>query len=246
MLEDALRYPVGSDDRVSTLLIGGVLLAVPMFASLLTVVFGPLGLVAVLVTLPLSLVVEGYLLRVLRSAASHEVAAPSFTDWGGLFVDGAKLFAVNLAYGLVVAVPAVVVGVVAGVGLGAVSTGGDGTPNLAAIGTVTLLLAGVVVVLSFAVAYVLPAAMTNFAVRGRLGAAFDLSTIRQVIFTSDYLVGVLLGFVLGAVLGGVASLLSAVLVGIPLLFYAQVVSYYCFGRGFAEARASMAPGTERV
>lgn len=227
MLEDALRYPLESDDRVSTLLIGGVLVV-------LSVLILP------------AFVVQGYLVRVLRSAATGETEAPSFTDWGSLFVDGAKLFVVNLVYGLVVIVPMAVLGLVAGFGFAGVANGNGGSAGVAALGTVTLLLVGLVVLLSLLLAYVLPAAITNFAVQDRLGAAFDFGTIRQVVFTSDYFVGVLLGLVLTTVIGGVASAFSLVLIGIPFLFYAQVVGYYCFGRGFAEGRASMAPGMERV
>lgn len=246
MLEEALRYPLENEDRLSTLLIGGVLLAVPVLASLLSVVLLPLALVAVLLTLPFALVGQGYLLRVLRSAATGEAAAPSFTDWGRLFVDGLKLLVVSLVYGLAAVVPTAVLGVAAGVGLGAVSNGTGAEPNVAALGTVTLLLVAVTAVLALALSYVLPAALTNVALRDGLGAAFDFGTIRQVALSSDYLVGVLLGYVVGGVLGSVAGALSLLLVGVPLLFYAQVVTYYCFGRGFAEARESMSVESERV
>lgn len=248
MLGDALRYPLASEDRVSTLVIGGVLLAVPLLAALLPVLLGPLGLVAVVVTLPVSVVVQGYLVRVLRSAATGEPAAPSFTDWGTLFVDGLKLLAVSLVYSLVVLVPTIAL-VVVGVGTFTVSGGTEGatppTPN-AALSAGVLLAFLAVTLLSVALSYVLPAALTNFALRDSLGAAFDLGTIRQVAFTSDYLVGVLLGYVVGGVLATLALGFSVVLVGIPALFYAQVVTYYCFGRGFADARASMGVANERV
>ena len=97
MLEDALRYPLNSEDRVATLIIGGLLL---VFSFLLIPAF----------------ILQGYLLRVLGSAAAGDEAAPSFTDWGGLLVDGLKLLVVSLVYGLVIAIPFIIASVVIGLG----------------------------------------------------------------------------------------------------------------------------------
>lgn len=214
MLDDALGYPLRTDDRVATLLVGGALILASVFV------------------LP-AFVLQGYLLRVLRSAATGERAAPSFTDWGELFVDGLKLVVVQAAYGLVISIP-VVAAVVSLIFGGA--TGSDA--GIAAFGAVSLLLLLFATLLSIAVAYVLPAAMTNFALVGELGAAFDVEALREAALSGRYLVGVLFGVVLASVINSVASPFALILVGIPALFYGQVVAYYCFGRGFAEATGS--------
>ncbi|QLG62575.1 DUF4013 domain-containing protein [Halorarum salinum] len=221
MLGDALRYPIESDDRVATLVIGGLLL-----------VLGVLVLPA--------FVVQGYLVRVLDSSARGESEAPSFTDWGGLFVDGLKLTVVGLVVGIVIAVPFVLVTALLTGGLVAV---GDSGGNVAALGVVVALVYVLLSVLALVVAYFLPAMFTNFAVEGRLGAAFDLSTVTSVALTTDYLVAVLLAVVLGSVVNAVAAPFAVLLVGIPLLFYGQVVTYYLFGRAYAEGRrAAGLPG----
>ncbi|QZX99433.1 DUF4013 domain-containing protein [Halobaculum rubrum] len=211
MLEDALGYPLRTDDRVATLIVGGALIVASVFV------------------LP-AFVLQGYLVRVLRSAATGERAAPSFIDWGELFVDGLKLVVVQAAYSLVISVPtvgAVVLFVVGG------ATGSEA--GVAAFGTVSLLLLLVATLLSILVAYVLPAAMTNFALAGELSAAFDVEAVREAALSGRYLVGVLFGVVLGGVISAVVSPVALILIGIPALFYGQVVAYYCFGRGFAEA-----------
>ncbi|MFC7136914.1 DUF4013 domain-containing protein [Halobaculum litoreum] len=210
MLEDALRYPLNNDDRLATLVIGGLLLA---FSFLIVPVF----------------VLQGYLVRVLRSAAEGEEAA-LLHGLGALIVDGLKLIVVGLVYGFAIAVPFVVATFVVGIG-GA--TGSEA--GLAAFGIVGVLLFLVATVVAILVTYLLPAALTNFALEGRIGAAFDVSAITEATLSSKYLIGVLLGVVLNAVIGTVAGPLVFLLVGIPLLFYGQVVSYYCFARGFAEA-----------
>ena len=123
---------------------------------------------------------------------------------------------------------------------GSALVGGDA--GAATFGVAGFLVLGLFVLASLVVSYLVPAALTNMAVEGRLGAAFDLSTVRTAVFSADYLVGVLLGVVLAGVIGSIASPLMVLLVGIPLLFYGQVVSYYCFGRGFAEATGAGRPG----
>lgn len=211
MLGDALSFPRRSDDWLPTLLIGGVLsvlgfLIVPLF------------------------IVQGYLVRVLQAAVRGDDEAPSFTDWGDLIVDGVKLVLVNLIYGLIILVPVVVLSVITGV------AAGGGGAGRAVAGIVGIVGAIVVFGLALVVAYVVPAAAANFAVEDRLGAAFDFSTVFGVAFSGDYALAWLLGLVVALVGGLVGSLLSFLVVGVFVLFYVQVSTFYLFGRGFAEAR----------
>jgi hypothetical protein len=216
MLGDALSYPRNSSDWIPTILIGGVL-------SILGVLVVP------------AFIVQGYMLRVLRSAAKREDSAPSFTDWGGLIVDGIKLFVVNVAYALVVVVPMILLSVVLGFGSALSSAGGE--PSAAAgllTGALGVLFVLVVTALGLAVGYFVPAAYANFAVEENLGAAFDVSTIFAAATTSEYFVAWVLAVLIGIVGGLLGSALSIVVVGIFVLFYVQVVTYYLWGRGFAE------------
>ncbi|MDS0294829.1 DUF4013 domain-containing protein [Halogeometricum luteum] len=212
MLGDALSYLKNSDDWIPTVIIGGVLTLLSIFV------------------LPV-VIVQGYLVRVLESAAKGERAAPSFTDWGGLVVDGLKLLVVNLAYALVVVVPffglAVVLGVVGSL------TSPSGDPS-AAVGATFLLGSLVLALFGLVVGYFAPAGFANFAVEGSLGAAFDISTIASAATTGEYFKAWVLAALVGLVLGAIGSLLSPVLVGFLVLFYVQVAMYYLYGRGFAE------------
>lgn len=222
MLLDALSFSRRGDDWLSTIIVGGVL-------TLLAVLVFP------------AIILQGYLVRVLDHAARRERTPPSFTQWGALFVDGLKLFVVNLVYGLFVIVP---VGVVVGALLVVVpgdpvpTEPGTAPPPDPPIGSETGLLVFVALVvvaglLTLLVAYLLPAALANFAIEGRLRAAFDLRTLFAGAFTSDYAVAWLLAVVVGLVGTLVGSALTAVVVGVFVLFYVQVVVYYLLGRGFA-------------
>jgi hypothetical protein len=227
MLSDALSFPRRSDDWLPTLLIGGIL-----------TFLGPLVLPA--------LVVQGYLVRVLGRAAADERTPPSFTDWGRLLVDGLKLLVVNLVYGVVVFLPLAVVFAalvvivptgpsVAEPGMGpgmAPPSGGTATGLVVFLALLLVALLAVLVV-----GYVLPAALANFAIEGRLGAAFHLRTILRGAFTREYAVAWLLALLVGVVGGLVGSALTAVVVGIFVLFYVQVSFYYLIGRGFASGLA---------
>ena len=221
MLSDALSFPRRGDDWLSTLLVGGVL-------TLLSVLVLP------------AFVLQGYLVRVLDHAARRERTPPSFTQWGALFVDGLKLTVANVVYGLVVLVPlTIVLGallIIVPSGPTPVDPGTTPVPPSAGSGEGLLVffaLVALVVLLAIAVSYLLPAALANFAIEGRLRAAFDVRTVIAGAFTSDYAVAWLLAVVVGLVGGIVGTALSAVVVGLFVLFYVQVVSYYLFGLGFA-------------
>ena len=213
MIGDALDFVRDSDDWLPTTFIGGLL-------SVFSVLIVP------------GLIVQGYLIRVMRDAVDGESEAPSFTRWGELLVDGLKVLVIGLAYSLVVIVPTVLFSFVIGAGAG---IGGDSGGVRLFTGLASILFFLVVVVLSLLIAYVIPAAMANFAVEGRLGAAFDFGTIRSVIFTGDYAVAWLVGMVVNVAGGIVGGALTLLVVGVFVVFLSQVLTFYIWGRGFAEA-----------
>jgi hypothetical protein len=225
MLSDALSFPRRGDDWLPTLIVGGILTA--------------LGFLV----LP-AIIVQGYLVRVLHAAARDDRNPPSFTQWGGLFVDGLKLFVVNLVYGLLAVVPVTVVfaslvvivptgPVTDGPGMPPVEPGMAPQPRLTAGIVVFLALLLVAVGAVLVVGYVLPAALANFAIEGRMRAAFHLRTVLRGAFTREYAVAWLIAVVVGVVGGLVGSALTVVVVGVFVLFYVQVSLYYLVGRGFA-------------
>jgi len=219
MLSEAFEFPKAGDDWLPTILIGGVL-------SILSALVLP------------AFVLQGYLVRALRDGAAGERAAPSFTQWGELLVDGLKLFVVNIVYSIVVVIPMFIGLSVVG-GLGVVA--GESNAGALFTGLVGLVILLLFVVLGLLLAYVVPAAMANFAIEGRIGAAFAFGTIREGAFTSEYATAWVLSIVVSIVGGIVGGALSLILVGIFVLFYVQVMTYFLWGRGFAaglDARSS--------
>ncbi|RDI72924.1 DUF4013 domain-containing protein [Halopelagius longus] len=221
MLRHALSYPLNSDDRIPTILIGGVLTVLSFVIPILP-----------------QAILQGYGVRVLRSSAKDESAAPSFIDWVTLIVDGIKLLLINLAYTFVFLVPIVVA--LFAFGLGEQLLSGGPTPSAVGSAVDSALAAAFVlfiVVLSVAVAYIVPAAYANFAIEGSMGSAFDFSTIKEATTTSEYFTAWVLAAVIGLLLGALGIVLSVVLVGVLVLFYVQVVAFYLVGRGFSKGLA---------
>jgi len=221
MLFEALAFPRAGDDWLETLLVGGVL-------SLLGVLVVP------------AIVVNGYLVRVLRAGVEGDETLPRFTDWVDLFVDGLLVLLVELVYvGVTTFVLAglVFVGVALGWVTAAVGVRGP-VRTLGAIYGSALLLVGLFGFLL--AAYLLPAALANFARTDDVVAAFHLGTVARAAFTADYLVAVVLAIAVSVVLGVVGGLLLLVLVGVFVLFALQVVVYHLFGQGFARGLASRA------
>src|SRR6056297_1817860 len=107
MFQEALNYPRNSNSAVKNVAIGGILL----FLSFL---FVP------------TFFVLGYVVRSLRGVLDGIEEPPEFDEWGELFVDGLKAFAIGLVYSLVPAVIAIVAVVTSGATLGLTGPGRSG------------------------------------------------------------------------------------------------------------------------
>lgn len=202
MLGDALSYPSNGDDWLKTILIGVGL----MITSFLIIP---------------AFILNGYLIRVLRSAARGEDTPPSFGEWAELLVDGLKMIGISIAYLLIPYMILIIA-------MFAARSGGE----------LVLLFAGLLLIVA---GYTLPVAMTNFALTGKVDAAFEIGRIVDAAFTTQYFLSVVFALVVGLVLGAIAGLLSLLLIGLPLLFYVLVATYYLYGRGCG---SMLQPGPE--
>lgn len=233
MLSEAIEYPTQDDDWVTTVLIGGGINIVAAFVAffgvflfvipLLGLVLGPLALlVAMLIPLP----VAGYLVSVSRAVLGGEDQPPQFEDWGELFVDGAKVIVLVLVY----SIPWVLIGVFWLIGFaigGALGNDAGGVVIL-----LFSLLAGLVGFVYLFVFWVLfPISFVNFARTDRLGGAFDIDALRRVATDMEYLKAWAIGALVLFFANFAAN--SIPLLGLFVVFYAQVVAIYVFTRGAA-------------
>jgi hypothetical protein len=216
MLEEAINYPRNGDDAVTTIIIGGVL-------SILSVFLLP------------AFLVFGYYGRVLRATAADESEPPVFDDWGDMFVDGLKLFAITLAYFLV---PTIVLAISAGGMILAAISGSDAAIAGALGGA--LLGFSLAAILSLVAWYLVPAALANYARTDRLGSAFAFGELKGVLLSRDYAVGWLVALGVFFAAGIVVGLLNVVpflgaLAAAFVNFYAAVVAFYLYGHAFDDA-----------
>jgi hypothetical protein len=222
MLMDSVRFPTRGDDAIKTLLIGTGL-----------VVLSIVPLVNIVVGLALS----GHQLRTIRAGAAGDPTPPTFSDFGGLIGDGLRTVAVLLAYSLVSAIIVggafvasvfvVPVGMAAGGGVGGTAGGAlaGGTSILALV----IILGGLL--LALVPLYFVPASLLGLATQDRLGAAFDVGAIRQIAFSTEYVVGmIVVALTILAI-----NVLAAILIGLPLIFYLQMIVFHFIGQMGARA-----------
>lgn len=220
MISESLNYLRNDEEGwVRTVLIGGVL-------SLLGVLIVPTILVA------------GYLVRVVRATMHGDEQPPVFDEWGDMAVDGLKATVIALVYGLV---PMIVAGVLVAGSLFTlfVGQGSNGASILGGLGFLVGLLASLV--LGLLAAYVIPAAVANFVETDRMGKAFSVGDLRPVLTSGKYFTAWISGFAVIVVAGIVGGVLNAIpvlgLVASAFLgFYAAVAAYYMIGHAWGDLR----------
>lgn len=222
MLEDAIQYPWTGEQKLETLVIGGLL-------TLLGVFFVPI------------LFVYGYLVRVIRDVSAGDTETPPvFDDWGELLVDGLVAFVVSLVYFLVPTV-ILVVGTLTWILPVSVGTGvgGNGGGAIALFGVVVAVAVFVFgLITAVAAAYLAPAAVAAYARTGRFGSAFSISMLRTVGTDGSYAVAWLVAIAIGILAQVVGGMLTLTFVGAVLVpfvtFYGNVASAYAIGAGVAD------------
>lgn len=225
MLMDSVRFPTQGDGAIKTLLIGTGLLI--------------LSIVPV-VNLIVGVVVNGHQLRTIRAGAAGEPTPPTFSDFGGLFSDGLRTIAVLLVYTIVSAIVvggsfAVAVFVLpAGGAAGSAVGGATGGAMVGGASVVALVVILGGLLLALVPLYFVPASLLGLATQDRLGAAFDFGAVRRIAFSTEYFVGMLVV----ALLVFVINVLAAIVIGLPLIFYLQMIVFHFIGQMGARAAAN--------
>lgn len=211
MLEEGLSYPMQGDDWIARMLIGGVLI---FFSFLL---------------FP-AIIFYGYLVKILKETIEGSEEPPAWEDWGELFVDGLKSMIVSFVYAIVPTA------VIFGIGFAVLGVGAAGESGLVAgFGLMFFLL---LIPIMFLVYYLVPAALANMAIQDSIGAAFDFSTLKDVVLSGNYFIAVLMPIVVGTIVNVVSTFLGFTVIGyvfVPFVaFYGQVAIFRMFGTAFAE------------
>jgi hypothetical protein len=223
-LDDALSFPLRGDDAVRRVVLGSVL-----------------ALLSVVLVVP-GVLLAGYAVAACRSVLAGDREPPALGDWRTLARDGLDVAGIAILYavpGLVVAALSMAVPVLASMG-----PGGGGGGMVAALLTVVFGFGGSAVasVYGVAVAYVLPAALVNYARTGTVSAAWDRSTLREVLLDGDYVATWMAGLLVAVAAASLGGATAAAMVGFPVLFYGLVAATALFTRGSMDALGLEPPG----
>jgi len=232
MISASLDYLRDGENAIVTVLVGGLLLlASPLIVP--------------------SILVLGYVSRVLRRTADGDDEPPVFDEWGDLLVEGAKAFAVTFVYSLV---PLLVFATAAVVSVGAfvVVPGGGGSGTFLGTflaGTVVLVLGIVALAVSLVGLYLTPAALAAVADSGRIGDGFAVGTLWGVVTKRAYATGWLTAAAVvlaGALAVGVLSVVPVLgtIAGLFVQFYALVAAAAIIGWTWADVRPLAVDSTE--
>ncbi|MDD1659175.1 MAG: DUF4013 domain-containing protein [Methanomicrobiales archaeon] len=146
----------------------------------------------------------GYELEVYRG----KKPAPEPADWGKLFIDGIKLFIIQLIY----AIPVLIVAVIF-IGTGVIlAMGGSPGAAVAAIGTIAF---GVLITVIVAIIIGLFEAMgvVRFARMGKMGEAFNFNAILAQIGKigwGSYIIALIVVFVVAFIIAAILSIIPVI------------------------------------
>jgi hypothetical protein len=219
-ITEAVTYPTESEESVKIILIGGIL-------SLLSFLVIP------------AILLQGYLIQVIRARFDEAPELPAFDDWGTLLTDGVQALVIGIIYLLV---PLLVGGVTIGGSILAIATG-TRSGGVAGFGGLIIgfLLSAV---LGLVFGYLAVAAILNFAHEGDLSAGFDFDAIKTLVVSSDYAVAwgaAIAVFIVTSIIAGMLNIIPFLggIVGAFLFFYAQLVAAYLWAEGFTKTTASV-------
>ena len=169
--------------------------------------------------------VMGYVFRALKWSIAGVDQLPDFDEWGEMFTDGLKIFAVELVYFIV---PFIIIflGIWASIG-SLVALGAYGNDLMPAAAFSAFSLMGGLLIIGLAVAVILGVFFTigiaNMAYyNSEIGAAFRfreiLNTINAIGWV-DYIIWYIMMIILGMIMGAIAGVLGL----IPILGWALIV-----------------------
>ncbi|MBM4240871.1 MAG: DUF4013 domain-containing protein [Euryarchaeota archaeon] len=191
---DALRYPFSDFKKV--------------------IILGILFIISFLI-IPAFLVL-GYVFKALKACIVGVSELPDLDDWGGMFVDGLKVFVVQLVY-FIIPFLIIFVGILASIAsIMSIQSEGTFISPTAAIGTIT----GVAIIGVFLMIVIIPIfamAVANMAYyNGELGAAFRFSEIIDKIGKIGW-VDLIIWYVVLWIIFFIIGIVSSILGLIPVI-----------------------------
>lgn len=230
IIGDAFKYPVSNWKR---LLILGIIVLISQLSMEIIMLYSSVsGLLYFLLipALAASILMMGYELRTVKTTIMGKFEPPEFKEWGGMLIDGLKMFLVGLIYQTI---PIIIL--IAGV---VMIIAGSSTTKI--LGLLIILL-GLFIMLIVGIIMVM--AISNMAYYGKVGAALRFGEIRRRIESIGWLNYIMLLIILvviyiliavGATLVSLIPFVGLVLTCLLVYPFMYLFIYRAYGLIFRE------------
>jgi hypothetical protein len=230
IIGDAFKYPVSNWKRL--LILGIIVLISQLSMEIIMLYASASGLLYFLFfpALAASILMMGYQLRTVKTTIMGKFEPPEFKEWGGMLIDGLKMFLVGLIYQTI---PIIIL--IAGAVM--IIAGSSTTKILGLLimllGLVILLIVGIIMVM----------AISNMAYYGELGAALRFGEIKRRIASIGWLNYIMLLIILvviyiliavGAALVSLIPFVGLVLTCLLVYPFMYLFMYRAYGLIFRE------------
>ncbi len=204
-------------------------------------------------TLFMALVFSGVLIDIVRKVITKQTPTVPKLDIGTQFMDGLKIWVVQLVYGIPMAILGIVIAILSALG-GGVGIWGSNNDNIGAAGAagviVIILVSCIVLIMvlyGLLIAFITPAIYGRYAQFGTIGSALKFKEVFKAAFKKPvpYLLA-LLGVILVGIVGGIAasilSSIGAIALGIGALYgmaiatvFISLASGHFYGQAYNES-----------
>jgi hypothetical protein len=179
----------------------------------------------------------GYILKMISSTSKKDVKKlPAWDNFGTLFFKGFMMFLIGLIYAL----PAIIIGVIALYPVISATIMSGGSYELIAYDIQTVILQAapliiLAIVLAVVASYLAPIGIVNYAKKGKFSTAFEIGLILKKVFTGKYFLAWLLSMLLSIVasfFGGIVYV--GWLLGAFVNFIIYIISFSIFAQVYIE------------
>lgn len=208
----AFSYPFQDPDWFKKIALTGVIFLIPIVGQLYLI---------------------GWMLEIVRRVINNETPIlPESVDFGGFIGRGFQGFIINLVYAIPLIIFSLPPSLIAPIGdLVEIDT--------ETMGTITIIISvccgGLSFIYSILLGFVLPAALSNFVVKGSLGGGFQLGEVFGLIKAAP---GAYVLVFLGSIVAGIVSNLGIIVCLIGLLVtipYSSAIMAHFYGQAYMQA-----------
>jgi hypothetical protein len=212
---------------VSYLLLQGTLWSFKIYHGQLSYLSGAMSIIEIVIPILLSFFIIGYIYRVIEGGINKNKTLPDFNKWKKMFVDGAKLFILHLAYSIIPIILAIIgTFLIFDISFSSTNIINYAIPNpkdtLVNLGLLIYLIATIIYIISLFFQIIAIPLMINCG--GDLSYGFKFRAILDKIkdigygkFIGAVLFAVLISFIISFAFGVTISFISMALILIPVI-----------------------------